>query len=80
MTSIKVHRYVGEVERLEGVCNTLAVAIGGGLARGEVAVGDEVGKGVGLDDQRDGDLGVLFDDSNNGWGGQYVFKAFLMKY
>ena len=66
VTSIEVHGNVGEVELLECVCNTLTVTSSRSLACGKVDVGDKVGKGVGLDDQRDGNLGVLLDDSNNG--------------
>lgn len=66
MAGVEVHSYIGQVELLECVCNTLAVAGGGGLAGLDVGVGDEVREGVGLDDQRDGDLGVLLDDGNDG--------------
>ena len=72
MTGIEIHGNVGQVELLERVCNTLTVAGSGSLACGEVDVGDKVGKGVGLDDQRDSNLGVLLDDSNNGCRCQWV--------
>lgn len=66
VASIKVHGYVRHVERLQSVCNTVTVTRGGSLACSNIAVGDEVGKRVRLDDQGDGDLGVLLDDSDDG--------------
>jgi hypothetical protein len=74
VAGVEVHGYVGQVELLERVCDAIAVARGGGLAGLDVAVGDEVGEGVGLDDQGDGDLGVLLEDCDDGfrcqWRGQ----------
>ena len=70
MAGVEVHGYVGQVELLERVGDAIAVARGGGLALLDVAVGDEVGEGVGLDDQGDGDLGVLLEHGDDGFGGQ----------
>lgn len=67
VAGVEVHGYVGQVELLERVCNTIAVARGGSLALLDVAVGDEVGEGVGLDDQGDGDLGVFLEDGDDGY-------------
>ena len=62
MTSIDVHGDVGQVELLKSVRNTLTVSGSAVLAGLEVGVGDEVGKTVGLDAQRNGGIGVLLDD------------------
>ena len=70
MAGVEVHSYVREVELLECVRNALTVAGGGSLACCEVDVSDEVREGVRLNDQGDGNLGVLLDDSNNGWDRQ----------
>jgi hypothetical protein len=66
VASINVHSNVGEVERLESVRNTLTVTRSRVFAGLEVAVGDQVGKRIRLDDQRDGNVGVLLEDGNNG--------------
>jgi hypothetical protein len=68
VTSIDVHGNVGEVELLEGVGDAFAVAGGRVLAGLFVGVGDEVGEGVGFDDEGDGGVGVLFEDGDDGWG------------
>lgn len=67
MTGIDVHDDVGQVEALEGVCNTITVTGGGVLAGLEVLVGDKVGQAIGLDDQGNGGVGVLLEDSDDGW-------------
>ena len=67
VAGVNVHGYIGEVELLEGVCNALAVARSRGLACLEVAVGDEVGEGIGLDDERNGRVGVLLEDGDDGY-------------
>ena len=66
VTGINVHGDVGQVELLESICNTFTVAGGGVLAGLEVAVGDQVGKRIGLDDQGNGHVGVLLEDGDNG--------------
>jgi hypothetical protein len=67
VTGIDVHGNVGQVEGLESVCDTITVAGGGVLAGLEVGVGDQVGEGIGLDDQSNGRVGVLLEDGNNGY-------------
>jgi hypothetical protein len=66
VTSINVHGNVGQVERLKSVRNTLTVARSRVLAGLEVGVGDQVGKRIGLDDQRNGNIGVLLEDGDDG--------------
>jgi hypothetical protein len=66
VTSINVHGNVGQVERLKSVRNTLTVTSSRVLAGLEVAVGDQVGKRIRLDDQRNGNVGVLLEDGDNG--------------
>jgi hypothetical protein len=44
VAGVDVHGDVGQVERLQGVCDTIAVAGGRVLASLEVGVGDKVGK------------------------------------
>lgn len=67
VASINVHGDVGQVERLEGVRNTITVARGRVLAGLEVGVCHQVGEGIGLDDQSNGRVGVLLEDSNNSY-------------
>lgn len=67
MTGIDVHGDVGQVELLQSVCDTVAVARGGVLAGLEVGVGDQVGERIGLDDEGDGSVGVLLEDGNDGF-------------
>jgi hypothetical protein len=66
VTSVNVHGDVGQVERLESVCDTVTVAGGGVLAGLEVGVGNQVGEGIRLDDQSNSSVGVLLEDGNNG--------------
>jgi hypothetical protein len=66
VASIDVHGDVGQVQRLEGICDTIAVTGGRVNAGLEVDVGDQVGETVGLDDQSNGNVGVLLEDGNNG--------------
>jgi hypothetical protein len=66
VTSVNVHGNVGQVERLESVCDTITVSLGRVLAGLEVGVGDQVGQGIGLDDESDGSVGVLLEDGNDG--------------
>ena len=67
VTSINVHGDVGQVELLEGICDTLTVAGRRVLAGLEVDVGDQVGERIGLDDQSNGSVGVLLEDGDNGY-------------
>lgn len=66
VTGIDVHGDVGQVELLQGICDTLTVARGRVLAGLEVGVGDQVGEGIGLNDESDGSFWVLLEDGNNG--------------
>src|SRR4051794_22156413 len=59
VTSVEVHDDVGEVEVLDGVSDTVTVTRGGVLARLLVGIGDKVGERIGLDDEREGNVGVL---------------------
>lgn len=65
VAGVNVHDDVGEVEGLESVGNTLLVATCGLLARSDVAVGDQVGKRVGLNDQGKGLVGVCLEDAGD---------------
>ena len=62
MASINVHHHVGQVELLQGVCNTLFVTCGGILAGGEVGVGDQVREGIGLNNESNGGVWVGLED------------------
>jgi hypothetical protein len=66
VASIDVHGDVGQIQRLESICDTIAVTGGRVNAGLEVDVGDQVGETVGLDDQGNGNVGVLLEDGNNG--------------
>jgi hypothetical protein len=66
VTSIDVHGDVGQVEGLEGIRHTILVTLRRILAGLQVDVGDQVGKGIGLDDKGDGSVGVLLEDGDNG--------------
>jgi hypothetical protein len=66
VTSINVHHDVGKVEILKSVCNTFTVARSGVLASLEIGVGDQVRKGIGLDDESKGGVGVCLDLGDNG--------------
>lgn len=75
---VDVHDDVGKVEVLEGVGDAVAVAGRGVLAGLQVRVGDEVGKRVGLDDEREGDLGVRLEDLDDGcFDGSGLLAPFL---
>lgn len=65
VTSINVHGNVGEIETLQGICNTVFVTLGRCLATCQVGVGDQVRKGVGLDDKSNRDIGSCLDSGNN---------------
>lgn len=66
VAGIDVHDDVGEVELLEGICDTLTVAGGRVLAGLLVDVGDQVGQAIGLDDKGDGSVGVLLEELDDG--------------
>ena len=59
---VDVHDDVGKVEVLEGVGDAVAVTRSRVLASLHVRVGDQVGERVGLDDEREGGLGVSLED------------------
>lgn len=65
MASINVHHHVGQVELLQGVCDTRLVTFSGFLAGGDVGVGDQVGEGIWLNDKSDGGVGVGLEDLND---------------
>lgn len=69
MTSIDVHGDVGHIKLLESIGDTITIAGGGVLAGLLVGVGDQVGKRIGLNDESNSGIGVLLEDSNNGWAG-----------
>lgn len=56
MTGINVHVYIGEVQLLKRIRNSLTVSGSRGLASCQVDVGDQVGQRVGLNDQSEGDV------------------------
>lgn len=64
MTSIDVHGNIGEIELLKSICYTALVVRFGSLASCQVGVGDQIGKGVGLDDQSNGDIRGSLDSGN----------------
>ncbi len=66
VASIEVHGNVGQVELLEGIHGQLLVGRGGAAALGDVHVGDQVGKGVGLNDQDGADIRVLDEERADG--------------
>lgn len=66
VTSIEIHDHVRQVQILDGIRDTGAVARGGGLACGEVGVGDQVGQGVRLDDEGKRRVGVFLDQRDDG--------------
>lgn len=66
MTGVDVHGNVGQIELLERICYTFSVSGSRVFAGLEVAVGDEIGQRVRLDDQCNGRIGVLLEYSNNG--------------
>lgn len=61
MPGIEVHDHIWQVQSLESVRNSSAVAIGGSLARREVGVGDEVRQRVGLDNQGEGGIAMILE-------------------
>lgn len=65
VASINVHHHVRQVERLQGVCNTLFVTCSGVLAGGEVDVGDQVGEGIWLNDKSNGGVWVGREDGGD---------------
>lgn len=67
VTGINVHDDVVEVKGLERVRDTLLVAGLGLLACGDLSVGDQVGQGVGLDDERESLVGVRLEDAGDDW-------------
>lgn len=69
VAGVEVHDHVGKVEGLEGVGDALAVALGAVLAGLEVDVCDQVGEGVGLDDEGEGRVGLALEDLGDGWEG-----------
>lgn len=78
MTGIDVHGDVGQVQLLESIGDTVAVAGSGVLAGLEVGVGDQVGERIGLDDESDGSVGVLLEDGDNGWlDVSMIFQVFM---
>lgn len=66
VASIDVHGDVGQVKLLESIGNTLTVACGGVLAGLLVAVGNQVGERIGLDNESNTRVGVLLEESDNG--------------
>ena len=74
VASIDVHDDVGQVKAAESISNTLTVTAGRVLAGLLVDVGNKVGKRIGLNDESNGNLGVLLEDGNNGYKGQSGHK------
>jgi hypothetical protein len=66
VASVDVHGDVGKVELLKSISNTLTVASSRVNAGLELGVGDQVGERIGLDDQSNGGVGVLLEDSDDG--------------
>ena len=58
VAGIEVHRYMGKVELLDGVYDQVLVGLLGVAALGDVEVGYQVGKRVGLNNQESTDIGV----------------------
>jgi hypothetical protein len=67
VSGVNVHGDVGQVEALQSIGDALTVAGGRLLASLNVGVGDQVGQTVWLNDQGDGRVGVLLEDSDDGW-------------
>jgi len=67
---------VGEVERLESIRNTVTVSRGRVLAGLEVRVGDQVGQGVGLDEEHERRGAVLLEESSNDCRSRSAHAAF----
>lgn len=68
VTSVDVHDDVGEAKALKSVRNTITVTVGAVLAGLQVGVGHQVGERIGLDEEREGRLGVGLDDLDDGYG------------
>ena len=68
VTSVEVHDDIGKIEVLDGIGDTVTVAGGRVLASILVRVGDKVGKRIGLDEERESNVGVLLDELDNGCG------------
>lgn len=67
VAGVDVHDDVGQgAEHLQRVGDAVAVAGGGVLAGRLVAVGGQVGQRVGLDEQREGRVGVLLEQRDDG--------------
>jgi hypothetical protein len=67
VTSVEVHDDVGEVEVLDGIGDTVTVTRSRVGAGGQVGVGDQVRKRVGLNDESEGSVGVRLQDLDDGW-------------
>lgn len=65
MTGVDVHDNIGEVKGLERVRDALLVATLRLLARNLFNVSDEVRQGIGLDDEREGLVGVGLEDAGD---------------
>lgn len=74
VASINVLNDIGQVECLEGVSNTLAVARRGLLASGQVVVGDEVREGIGFNDQSESSVGIALDEGSKLCGENVSFS------
>lgn len=66
VAGVDVHDHVGQVEVLERVRHALLVGGLALLAGGEVGIGDQVGQGVGLDQESEGGVGILLQDGHDG--------------
>lgn len=66
VASIDVHDDVGQVKTLKSISNTITVTASRVLAGLLVDVGDKVGKRIGLNDESNGNLGVLLEDGDDG--------------
>jgi hypothetical protein len=62
VAGIDVHDDVGQVERLEGIGDAIAVTAGRVLAGAQIGVGDQVRQGIGLDDKSEGCVRVRLED------------------
>lgn len=67
MASIDIHGDVGQVELLEGISDTLAIAGGRLLARLQIGICNEVRERIRFDDQRDGSVGIFLEDLDDGY-------------
>lgn len=78
VSGVNVHGNVGKVERFESISDTLTVAIRRVLAGLEVGVCDQVGERIGLDDKGNGGVGILLEDSNDGYDKISNFSLLLV--